>query len=182
MGTDTFTTSLPCLCGRGQITKTTSTPDHAWVSTYNVHHSYEINCVECSREYVVRDNHVVRRVDQAAHDAAKEAYWTGHKAFSTRPEVATVKSEFAKLLETQRSVAAIYRLLKANGFTSYSDSGFRRNWTTAADWIELNFMPRWLPKMLALLQRDLTQFDSQLSELDSFYATIPNVPNVRTLK
>lgn len=178
MGDDTTESSKPCVCGQGEIITYTTTPDHGWVSAYNVHQSFEIKCPSCAKEYALDGARVVRRVELAEHNAAHSRYWSAHEAFTKSSPVVEVKKAFGERLDAMPSRAAIHRYLQQHHLDSYSIGSFRRHWVDGEGWASTHVHTRNLSKVLELLGRDPASFDAELGELARLNAAIPQVKTV----
>ena len=178
MGTDTTERTIPCPCGMGEVLITTSTPDHAWISAYNVHHHIQILCRDCDTKFQVDDTRIVRRVDQARRIAAQALARATHDQFRASASVQIVKAAFGDYLDQLPSVAATYRLLAGNNLESYAIGTFRNNWRGGAAWAE-NHVGVWnLPKVLSLLGRDPNEFAAELRRIKDLDDAVPSVPTV----
>ena len=178
MGTDTTERTIPCPCGAGSVVITTSTPDHPWISAYNVHHSVAILCQACSEQFMVDGMRIVRRADYIEQVEARGRARAAHDQFSTSAGVRDVKAAFGVHLGTLPSVAAVYRYLTAHGLESYAIGSFRKRWRGGPHWAEQNISSWNLPKVLTLLGREAGQFVADLQRLKELDAAIPNVPTV----
>jgi hypothetical protein len=178
MGTDTTEETMSCPCGAGTVMITTSTPDHAWVSSYNVHHSVEIICRECSSQYQVNNTRIVRRSDYAQHATAKNTADEAQKQFSKSAPVESIRTDFGIYLDTLPSVAAIYRYLSGHGLEGHSIGSFRKHWRGGGPWAQQHVSTRNLPKVLGLLGRDPQEFADDLLRIKNLEDAVPDVPTV----
>lgn len=131
MGTDYDEFRKPCPCGQGTIRIERSSPDHPWVSAYNVHWSAGIECPTCQQTYTIDGTdqamRIVRRADVAAVTAQRSAYDAASRQFMASATVVAIKRDFAVFLDDMASVAAVHRHLEANGMAGYAIGTFRKN-------------------------------------------------------
>ena len=72
MSTDDVTKfQKPCLCGKGEIEITVTSPDHAWAKPHQTTYSYELKCGDCEKQYVITDDSIVGRAAYEAHLAVE---------------------------------------------------------------------------------------------------------------
>ena len=175
---DQFHRTKPCPCGKGHIRITTFTPDHGWVSAYNVHQNFAINCTPCENIFMVDGARIVRRAEQAEHHAARSRYRVAVERFGASDGVVEIRKAFGALLATMRSVAAVHRYLQEHGLESYSMNSFRKHWRGGPQWADEHVHASNVRKILGLLGRDTTKFDAELRELETLNASIPSVSSV----
>ncbi|MFN4275747.1 MAG: hypothetical protein ACK4FJ_05565 [Ferrovibrio sp.] len=181
MGTDTEEREVACPCGDGKIIVTVSTPDHGWLSAYNVHRSAQIMCPSCSGEFLIDRMCVVRRDEFNANKIGWECWRNAHKAFDAAEDVLRVKAEFAEYLKKFKSVAAIHRHLVEHQLDNHSIGTFRRNWNGEEDWVGKRIGSYNIAKILSLLGKATDGFSERIREIETLQATIPNARVVMTL-
>jgi hypothetical protein len=178
LSTDTFETPLPCPCGGGTVVVVTTTPDHPHPSAYNTERHIEIRCEVCDREYVRDGLSLVRCADyRAQHEANTRSRDALHE-FHESSALGEVRAAFGAHLDAMPSMAARHRYLGQHGLDSYSIGTFRKHWQGGVDWANHHVNARCLPKVLRLLGRAPSLFDSELQRLRDLDAAIPTVPIV----
>lgn len=169
----------PCMCGARCILIEESTPEHPWARARQTSYTCEIQCEPCSREYLIQDGGVVRRVDDRRIQAEAKYEAARLKLMRSDLVVALLKS-VASYLDQKPSTAVIYRCLDAHRLAQYSKSHFCRKWRGGTDWAQSVYY-RHLPQLLALLGRDTSEADVALAALAEIEAAIPQVPVLRRL-
>jgi len=182
MGTDYDEFRKPCPCGQGTIRIGCSSPDHPWVSAYNVHWDAGIECPACQQTYIIDGTdqamRIVRRADVAAVAARRNAYDAASRQFMASPSVAAIKQNFAGHLDGMASVAAVHRYLDANGMAGYAIGTFRKNWQGGQDWASRHVGEWNVAKIADLLGKNPALFAAQLAQIERLKAAIGSVPTV----
>ncbi len=131
MGTDYHDTSHPCMCGKGQIVVTQSSPDHPWVRANQVSYSATIECEACQLEYEVQSGyraypHLVLRAEKAAHLAAIENRKNEEDRIAATPEAAELRKDIAAYVDKGTSMAAKHRALQHLRLTHETIAKYRK--------------------------------------------------------
>jgi hypothetical protein len=135
MATDDVTQStMPCLCGKGTIRVTTTSPDHPWVREHQVSRSYEVLCESCAEKYSVDDDRIVERAAKAKAEAVKQQIRDAETELEATSAFAEVKNRVVAELKEQATVVAKYRFLSSIGLTHHSLGTFRKHWSSVEDW------------------------------------------------
>jgi hypothetical protein len=144
-----------CPCGGGEIVVYLETPDHGWSSGQWQRQWGEIRCGACANEFVVQTSgriKLVRRSDLEAQRQKAEK-WTTECDLVLQSEGAV--SLFKRLiarLQSEPSIASVWRLLSEHQLTRYSESAFRKHWRGAEDWVTENKSIFLLERILASMQ------------------------------
>jgi hypothetical protein len=106
---------------------------------------YAPNPSECPRLALITD---VREKERQS-----EEWYSAEKAFIASVPVQALMDRLTKRIEEERTVAAIYRLLKNLG-RHYTYGTFNRHWTGADAWIRESIRSSSIPAVLELLGED----------------------------
>lgn len=176
---DVMQHSIPCLCGKGVIEVTTTSPDHPWVRATQIHIEYAFACSPCEAKYVIDDEGRVQlRSEVNARRAADARVRAAREAFDRRPDVDSVRNDFAAYLDGLPSVAAVHRFLDSLRLASYSLSGFRNNWRGGRHWVANHGRSRNIRAFLDALGRDISPFVDDLDQIDALDAAVPSVRTI----
>lgn len=115
MSTDDRSTiyQKPCPCGKGELIIILCEPDHPWATMSK---SYEtlISCEICSSKYslIEQENHfvLVKKSEVKRRELYYDEYNSRGNDLLNLPNVIKLKQELIGLIESQKSIAAIYRL------------------------------------------------------------------------
>ena len=182
MGTDYDEFRKPCPCGQGTIRIECSSPDHRWVSAYNVHWVAGIECPPCQQTYTIDGTdqamRIVRRADVAAVAAQRSAYDAARRQFMASATVLAIERDFAACLDGMASVAAVHRYLEANGIAGCAIGAFRKTWKGGQDWTSQHVGEWNIAKIVDLLGGRAASFAAELAQIDRLKAAIGSVPTV----
>lgn len=123
----------PCECGSGEYAIDFCEVDHAWPVAKPWWYECHVNCAVCRGKYQIKQrgrNFVL--LDRAVvhdRDAKREAERNFGAALCKEPEVMGVLNAVAEMLAAQKSVAAVYRVLRGAGLVHGSENTFRRHWS-----------------------------------------------------
>jgi hypothetical protein len=176
--TDTSVRTIRCPCGVGEIRITTTSPDHPWVTAYNVHHSYAMLCKLCDDQYMIDDSGLVYlRSEKLARQEADSQLRHAQKEFDSLPAVIEVREAFGTYLDGLRRTAA-HRLLTEHGLEYGSIGSFRRNWHGGQTWASQHVASYNFRKVLALLDHDDSRFVGKLRNIEELGKAVPGVRTV----
>jgi hypothetical protein len=171
-----------CLCGGGEVVIVFCSPDHPW-PTKSKWFETAISCANCGSTFdLIEQNNSFSFVEKS-EVAKREALWKEHQHRSDNllklPETMEVLEEFKKLLETQPSVAARYRILAKHRLVHGTYGTFRKRWIDAEDWIKTHVRARSLTGVLEILGKSRPKIATEVEELKGLYerysAPLPTV-------
>ena len=156
MGTDRYTLfEGPCYCGKGSVHIEHCSPDHGWPTSTPFWYENSINCRDCNKKLELQNRGkkfvFIEKAEIAKCTAyGKEAHKRGQTLLST-PAVKKLLADLSKLLDDQKSMAAVHRLLAGERLEYYSIGTFRKRWTGAKSWVNSNISTHNLPSVMKLL-------------------------------
>ena len=170
MGTDRSTKfDGPCLCGRGTFHIDYCEVDHSWPTSNGQWYESYINCPDCSARFSLqeRGNRFVLIEQAVLHERElrRQAASECATAILSDSEVRSVLGQFESMLGSQRSVAAIYRVLNGAGLEICTEGTFRRHWTNPATWIKRWARPNFLVQIFHVVGAPTERFEIMLSKL-----------------
>lgn len=178
MGTDVHISHRACICGKGQIEITVTSPDHAYASAYNVHRDERFLCVPCGAEYTFDHGRVVRKKDLAAYRKGWEDWYAAAKAFDQSPEVAALRAAFAAHLSGLKTKKAVHAYLTEHKIANDKYGSFTRRYQDAQQYVT-DIHTSAMPKLAKLLGQDPGPFEARIAVLEAAQKAIPSVPTVK---
>lgn len=172
----------PCLCGKGTLHTTVTSPDHPWVRDHQITYTYELRCEDCAAKFVIDDDRLVDRDIWTQAQTAKQAASAAEREFVASAAVAELKEKFVSYLNDLGSVAAIYRCLNQSGLEAHSIATFRKRWRGPENWINGYFSTHHVEQIIALLNKREGPLAARLAGLKVMRAAIPSVPTVKRLR
>ena len=179
-----------CSCGKGKYKVSECEPDHPWVRTGQQWYESEISCPSCSDRFVleVSNNEVceISKSELVKRKKDEEKWFQKRKEIMEYAATKGYLTALQKLMDNQRSVAAIYRVVKDHLHISDSEQTFRRNlksYGTTKRWIEENISPDHLPGTLVLLgekDSDLMDLLKETKKMRDLYHQLVDATEVRT--
>ena len=133
MATDDITVvSSPCLCGKGRIAVTQTSPDHPWVRASQIHYEADLDCSACSKEYVVKTEFggelpwLARREDVQKRAAAEKTLREAEQSFAASPLGKSLIPHVVAEIDGQPSLAAMHRILQRHRLAYVSLATYRK--------------------------------------------------------
>jgi hypothetical protein len=157
MGTErTVCHRQPCKCGKGEFVVELLEPYHPYARPSQRQWEPSIQCPKCSKTFsLIEQNREIILVYNSELEEKKryrDQYVEQSNALMQIGRVRSYLQQFEQLLSSQRSVAAVYRLLLANQFVDKSEGAFRREFSIGpSKWIEWHIQADDLPKILKVL-------------------------------
>jgi hypothetical protein len=170
MGTERDTVyEGPCICGKGKFRIDYCNPDHGWPTSTPFWYELFIKCQACDRIYELQHqgNHIVV-VEKA--EILKKKHLSDEsdkrwKLLLDTSEVKKVVKDFILLLESQRSIAAIHRLLTSAGIEHSSISTFRKSWRGSQDLVKHHLYYFNLPNIMKLVGNNSSTILNEIHEI-----------------
>lgn len=147
--------SGPCPCGTGTLEIQCCSSDNGYRVYPDSYETY-VRCPDCreiySIEQVGKAFHLVHRseVDQIARK--KDEYWAEAAKLGDEARQKGLISDFAQMLDSQVSVAAIHRIVKKMGLEHGAIATFRKRWTNGNNYLRINGTGQNVPKILTVLK------------------------------
>ncbi len=170
MGTDrSIEFEGPCPCGQGTIRIDDCEVDHSWPTATPQWYESHLNCESCAdrfslerrgAKFVLVERSALREREQRMTVAREKS-----REILGDFEVKAAVSSFVDLLNTQKSVAAIFRLLKAAKLEYCSEATFRKHWREADAWVRSNVRPSALLEIYGVLELNIDRLTGLLEEL-----------------
>lgn len=170
MGTDrSIEYQGPCVCGHGTFRIDDCEVDHSWPTSNPQWYECRIDCPTCSERFslqrkgnrfVLIEQSVLRDRQQRKQVAENRA-----DAILLDQEVRSVIGQFEALLGTQRSVAAVYRVLSGAGLENCAEGTFRRHWQSPQAWTKNWATPKSLQQIFGVVGASTERLNVMLSEL-----------------
>lgn len=159
----------PCLCGRGLFRVDDCSVDHSWPTAVPQWYESRIDCPDCSARFSLQQRGrrfvLVERTALHERELRESAVRECESSILSSVEVRRVLGRFEEELGAQRSVAAIYRLLRNAGLESYSEGTFRRHWSTPAAWIQEKAHPKVLSQIFRVVGAQTDRLEIMLRQL-----------------
>ncbi|MGR9428693.1 hypothetical protein [Rhizobium leguminosarum] len=120
---------MSCPCGKGTVTFTTTSPDHAYARDSQTRHHAQIDCAECAPKYTAYAREfsndvpvIVLREQVSAKEAAEQRYWTYWNEIKASPQADRLRPRIAEQIDAAKSKAEAHRVLQSMKLTydSYS--------------------------------------------------------------
>lgn len=170
----------PCKCGEGKFQVYFCNPDHDWPTSTPFWYELSIVCKACKQLYElqIHENHVVvveRSEIFKKKQLAKESEKRWSSLLST-VEVKKILNEFISLIEGQRSIAAIHRLLTTAGLEYSSITTFRKKWSSPQGWIDKNVYHFTLSKIMELVGNNSTGVLQEVLIIEKLYKEAQSNP------
>jgi hypothetical protein len=128
----------PCPCGSGEIEIEFCTPDHPWPTNSNWFEP-RISCEACTAKYTFEEQGnqygLVEKREVEERKKRYAAYKTAQADLLSSPQAKELTSRFISLINSQRSIAAIHRLLILHKLVYESYSTFLKRWSDAETWV-----------------------------------------------
>ena len=163
----------PCLCGNGTFAVDYCNPDHGWPTSTPFWHESSINCKDCRKKYELMEQGqfiVVVEQLQIAKQQGLTKQWQEHqKALMASSNVRKILASFSSLLNSQGSIAAIFRFLSAAKLEDQSLGTFRKKWTGVENWVTRNVSPRNLETIQELLEVNDEYVNSEVEKLSKLW-------------
>ena|SRR3990172_2621386 len=145
----------PCNCGKGSLRVDHCSPDHGWPTSTPFWYETSINCRDCEKRFELQrqGKHFVfvEKSEIAKRTAlGEEAYKRGQALLRT-PSVKKLLSSFIDMLNHQKSMAAVHRILRDASLEYSSIGTFRKRWAGAESWVKSYLSANDLPKVMKLL-------------------------------
>lgn len=177
MGTDHEERQWPCLCGKGIITVTQSSPDHPWVKSHQVSYAASISCAECEAIYRVDSGHygkpyIVKRAFYDAKTATNEEARSAVAKFAESDLAKTIPPKIAAEVDEQVTAAAKHRVLQKYGISRGSVATFRKGQTDGASnvlWLDGTDLAR-IGATTPLGEDCASEFQAAYQQLESLKA------------
>ena len=180
MGTDrSIEFKGPCLCGRGTFRIDDCEVDHAWPTATPQWYECHIECPACSEQFSLqrKGNRFVLIEQSVLQEQQCRVLVAKDKAAEilSDQEVRSVIGQFEALLDAQRSVAAIYRVLRDTGLEYCAEGTFRRHWQSSQIWTKNWAKPKSLLQIFGVVGASTERLSTMLSELRALeeYASQP---------
>jgi len=173
MGTERDTVyEGPCRCGKGKFRIDYCNPDHGWPTSTPFWYELFIKCQACDRIYQLQhqDNYIVV-VEKAEIIKKKQLSTESDKRWKSlldTSEVKEVVNDFILLIESQRSIAAIHRLLTSARIEYSSISTFRKNWRGSEDWVKHHLYYFNFPNVMKLVGNNSSAILNEIKEIETF--------------
>jgi hypothetical protein len=180
-------TEKPCPCGKSTVVVESCMPDHPWARASQRFLRSTLNCSTCSEVFQIEDRSgfdlgPVVIVERAAVQAREQLLTKWHetrKQVAASPKGKALIQKFIDLLEAQPSMAAMHRILSANGLHVSSIATFRQEVKGPGGIAGLVKRPSEFPNMMAALgisDSELEEDVQELSELwDAAHVELPVV-------
>jgi hypothetical protein len=130
-----------------------------------------VTCGSCRTEYdLVEQNNqfvFVRKSDVKQQQALWSEYWRRSEDLLKTAKTRKLLHDLETLLDTQPSVAACHRLLRAHDLVSESYATFRKRWNGGGDWVRSHVHASDLDEVLELLGKKDPTISNQLSEFEA---------------
>src|SRR3972149_2483082 len=144
-----------CRCGKGKFRIDFCNPDHGWPTSTPFWYELFINCKSCNQVYELQQhgNHIVV-VEKIEIEKKKRLTNESHRRWKlllNTSEVKKILKDFILLIDSQRSMAAIHRLLTGAGIEHSSVATFRKRWRSAQDWVDHHIYYFNLPDIMKLV-------------------------------
>lgn len=154
MGTDRYTEfSGPCACGSGADNIDHCSPDHGWPVSISVWYETSVNCSVCSKTYTILERedafYRVSFSELQLKEACVQEVVAASKVLVQQAQESGLLANLEKLIDSQKSGAAKHQLLRAAGLEHRSIATFRKQWSTAQEWIVRNVSGRDIEKIMA---------------------------------
>lgn len=158
-----------CFCGQGEFIIERCEVDHPWPTATPLWYEGTVACASCRTRFqmqqrcgrfVLVEQSAVAERDRRLGEAAR-----ARCALLGRPEVQRLLEQAILVLERERSVAAVQRLLQRHHLDGYSYSAFNKQWSGAADWVRKHTSPRYLERLCALAGYPIPDLHEWLTHL-----------------
>jgi hypothetical protein len=160
----------PCACGEGSYEIDFCSVDHGWPTATPFWYESRIDCKNCGKTYEIAHRGSKFMLVEKAAVAEREARGDEARKFAqaicNRKEVQDATATVEKMLASQRSVAAKWRLLEKARLSDCSEGTFRRNWRGDGDCAKGLVSVRSVEKLLILVGSDPSVLKADLSQLD----------------
>lgn len=117
-----------------------------------------MTCPDCRAIYgieqVGKAFHLVHKSELAQIAKKNDEYWAEEAKLGEEARQKGIISDFAKMLDSQGSAAAVHRIVKKIGIEHNAIATFRKRWTNGSDYLRINGSGRNVPKILAVLKTD----------------------------
>lgn len=146
-----------CPCGTGTLEIVCCSSDNGYRVYPDSYETY-VSCPNCREIYSIEQAgkafHLVYKseLDQIARK--KDQYWAEAAKLGDEARKKGIISEFAKMLDSQGSVAAVHRILKKSKLEHNAIATFRKRWTNGNNYLISNGSGQNVPKILAVLHTD----------------------------
>lgn len=129
---DVSTSSIPCQCGKGTIEIEQRSPDHPWARESQTSYSAKLDCDECAKLFVVRNEWgkyptLLRKADVAAQVNARADREAVEARVAESSEGKRLVRRIVSVIDAQPSVAARYRELKRFNLIHNSEATYRKH-------------------------------------------------------
>lgn len=129
---DVSTSSIQCLCGKGKIEIEQRSPDHPWARDSQTSYTARLDCGECAKLYVVRNEWgefpaLLRKSDVTAQENARADREAAEAKLAESNEGQLLVRRIAAVIDAQPSVAARYRALKRFNLIHNSEATYRKH-------------------------------------------------------
>lgn len=159
----------PCLCGRGTFRIDDCQVDHSWPTARPQWYESKISCPDCEKKFTIEKRggrfFLIERAALQNREDRQRAVANRVDEILADDEVVATLVQFESLLGAQRSVAAVYRLLRDADLESCAEGTFRKHWRGPREWVRQWARPRTLPQIYAAVGASRSRLDRMLSEL-----------------
>jgi hypothetical protein len=171
MGTDRSTEfSGLCPCGNGTLQIDYCEVDHGWPTSMPTWYSGHLNCIECSKLYELRELsngfYLVTKEELGDLESLSKNAHDLEKMLMSSPEINALKNKFVAYINSQKSVAAIYRVLSEFNLVSTAIGTFRNRWNGPENWLAGNLNSWNLNRICEALSTSSEPFSQVLGEIE----------------
>jgi hypothetical protein len=170
-----------CACGAGTLEIECCSSDNGYRVYPDFYETY-VKCAECRRIYdieqVGKAFHLVHRSEIEQIASKKEEYWVEAAKLGDEARQKGIISGFAKMLDSQGSVAAVHRILKRSGLERGSVATFRKYWRNGSDYLGTNGSGQDIPKILTVFNTEDATIKAAAAKLHALGKEAYANPNV----
>jgi hypothetical protein len=164
----------PCPCGKGKLEIERCTPDHGYSVSVPLWYETSVQCAVCRTTYDLerfgKAFNLVAKAELAQIEAKRKETTKVATKLAEDAKAKGVMSDLAKLLDSQKSVAAVYRIAAQAGLAYCALPSFRKSWTEGAALIGALGSGYKVGEMLKVLQIDDAELQSAVEHLEILLA------------
>jgi len=179
MGTDVITYEAACICGKGTVDITQSSPDHFYAKPEQTSYDCRFLCADCDAKYVFDGARAYRRSEVLAKREAEAAWNKARDELNKNPAVQEVIRALAKHFDGMRYMTSRFEAANRCGLNHYALATFRKRWKNGTDYLRSGVYPTMLSRVLVELRRDPHQLDGEVAKVDALYRAIPSANPVK---
>jgi hypothetical protein len=183
MGTERDTVyEGPCRCGKGKFRIDCCNPDHGWPTSNPFWYELFIKCEACKQVYQLKHHEncivLVEKAEIIKKKLLADESNKRWKLLRSTSEVNKILKDFILLIERQRSMAAIHRLLTGAGLEHCSISTFRKSWRDAQHWVNNHLYSSNLPNIMRLVGNNSSNILNEIGDIKALSKNSENMPPI----